>query len=198
MRPSASLACARKSGSAEHAGSHFGELRVLLLADCGIADWPSVNALDALPHLRDLRLTGNPLLHYSRIGGRVECVGRLARVARINGADVTPHERRDCELRYLREAAQRLADLGAAGEAEREAHPRWEELVAKYGLPEVAAGATQARGGDSLGAQLLSIDVVCPGAHRRILSLVRVRGTLRTPAALHRTSYIVRCCCYSI
>ena len=95
----------------------------------------------------------------------MECIGRLARLKRLNGAAISGHERRDCELRYLRESAQRLADLGPAAEAERAARPRLEELAQQYGAPEVAKGAAQAQGGGTLAAQLVSIDLVCPGAH---------------------------------
>jgi hypothetical protein len=53
------------------------------------------------PALRDLRITGNPVLSLSKSGGRFEVIGRVAGVQLLNGADVRAMERRDAELRYL-------------------------------------------------------------------------------------------------
>jgi hypothetical protein len=147
------------------AGLQFQHLRVLLLASCAIADWSSVNSLAWLPRLKDLRLTDNPVLHFSSLGGRCECIARVSTLTRLNGADVSVHERRDSELRYLRNALQRIADLGGAGVAEAASHPRLDALKAVYGEPEIVARIKVGAEGDTLDARLLDIDVVCTGAH---------------------------------
>lgn len=164
----------------------------MLLASCGIADWHSINALSTLPRLRDLRLSGNPVLHFSRLGSRAECIGRVARLTRLNGAGVSGHERRDCELRYLRDTAQRLADLGADAEAERPLHPRLGELAERYGQPDVSAAQAQGPAGSTLGAQLLSVDVVCPGACQRVQG-ARVR-TFRAGSHAAATAFPKSAC----
>lgn len=55
----------------------FGHLQALYLANCRLAVWSDVDALDAgLPGLKELRLSGNPLLATAKGGGRYE-VGLL-------------------------------------------------------------------------------------------------------------------------
>jgi hypothetical protein len=55
----------------------------------------------------------------------------------LNGADVKPRERRDCELRYLQTIladAQQQQQQQQGGQAElQQQHPRLAELQAKYG-----------------------------------------------------------------
>ena len=168
-----------------------------------IASWRDVDELDRMPRLRELRLSGNPLVADARGGGRFEVRGaagpgwagvaggvvvvrdeglegwRLARsrevvpgrrragpaarpraclvnppapqarcrilsysinmkllprprapqiiarvggLALLNGADVKPRERRDCELRYLQAVS---AEEAACGEAQRAARRHW-------------------------------------------------------------------------
>lgn len=50
----------------------FPALASLFLAGCALESWSSVDALSTLAALRDLRLTGNPVLGKSRTGGRFE------------------------------------------------------------------------------------------------------------------------------
>jgi hypothetical protein len=83
------------------AGAAFDSLKVLLLADNGISGWSSVNALGDLPNLVDLRLSRNPVLSLSSLTGRNECIARLRQISQLNGARISAHERKDCELQYL-------------------------------------------------------------------------------------------------
>lgn len=83
------------------AGGAFSSLQVLLLADNGIKDWASINALADLPNLADLRLSRNPVLSLSSLSGRNECIARLRHISQLNGARISAHERKDCELQYL-------------------------------------------------------------------------------------------------
>ncbi len=72
-------------GAAEQEQAPFPKLEALYLASCQLGAWPDVDAINRLPALRDLRLTGNPLLAMAKGGGRFEvspralrrtCVGR--------------------------------------------------------------------------------------------------------------------------
>jgi autotransporter translocation and assembly factor TamB len=80
----------------------------------------------------------------------LQVIGRVGGLTLLNGADVKPRERRDCELRYLQNilagqqaaaaavmAAAAATNQQAAGAAEATAeqqqHPRLAELQAKYG-----------------------------------------------------------------
>ena len=56
-----------------HAGSTgFEHLQTLLLRDNHLSRWRDVDSLNRLACLTDLRLTGNPILHDARGGGRYE------------------------------------------------------------------------------------------------------------------------------
>lgn len=147
------------------AGEALGGLRSLLLAGCEISDWASVDHLAALSALTNLRLSGNPVLHFSSMGGRFECVARVPSLRHLNGADVSPHERRDCELRYLRYAMQRIVDLGAGGAAEAARHPQLAALKARHGEPDIVATSAVDAQHSTLDEQLLAVDLICPGAH---------------------------------
>lgn len=138
-------------------------MRTLLLADCGISDWASVSALGRLAHLRELRLTGNPVLQLSSLSGRNESIARLAKITQLNGAAISAHERRDCELQYLYRVQQRIADLGPAGPAEAALHPRLEELRALHGDMAVQLRRGNTGTGATLGERLVALDLVYTG-----------------------------------
>lgn len=62
----------------------------------------------------------------------VQVIGRVAGVTLLNGADVKPRERRDCELRYMHSIATD-SQQGQDQQALQQLHPRLAELQAKYG-----------------------------------------------------------------
>jgi hypothetical protein len=90
-----------------------------------------------------------------------QVIGRVSGLVLLNGADVKPRERRDCELRYLQNvlAEQAAAAAGAAvatgshpqqeqqEQPQPVQHPRLAELKAKYGqvrwAPEQSASSMQ-------------------------------------------------------
>lgn len=91
----------------------FCSLVTLNLADALIADWESVRGLGRLASLRNLRLTGNPLLErYEDDIGRMLCISQLPNISsggaglqtvgsetcgKLNGAAVTRSDRREAE-----------------------------------------------------------------------------------------------------
>ena len=54
------------------AGQHFQRLEALLLAGNGISTWASIDALNHFPHLREARLTGNPIFAAEHSSARAE------------------------------------------------------------------------------------------------------------------------------
>ena len=70
---------------------------MLLLGSCGITSWESVDELAKFPSLVDVRMSDNPVLLDSSMGGRYECIARLSKLAVLNGAVISKRERR-CEL----------------------------------------------------------------------------------------------------
>ena len=147
----------------QFAGDALQNIYTLLLANCGISDWASINALACLPQLRELRLTGNPVLHLSSLSGRNECIARLAAITQLNGAGISAHERRDCELQYLYRVQQRIVDLGSAGLAEAELHPRLEELCALHGNMAIQPRQSHIAADAALGQRLVALDLVYTG-----------------------------------
>lgn len=70
----------------------------------------------------------------------VQVIGRVGGLTLLNGADVKPRERRDCELRYLQnvlaEQAEARAAAGQQGQQQQDVavqHPRLAALKATYG-----------------------------------------------------------------
>ena len=77
-------------------------LEALLLARNKITAWTSVNALNRMPSLCEIRLTGNPLVDaFSPSIARLEVIARMERLSTLNGSSVRSTERRDAEIRYL-------------------------------------------------------------------------------------------------
>ncbi|GFR48709.1 hypothetical protein Agub_g10665 [Astrephomene gubernaculifera] len=174
------------AAAAAAASVSFPRLTALFLGGCGIADWGSVDQLDRFPELKEVRLTGNPVLALSRTGGRFEVIGRVSRLRHLNGAEVRPRERRDSELRYLQHIAAEMEAAAAAGDetsraAVRAAHPRLRALMEVYG----SVLATAARGGPggpggSLAASTVELKLTCVAAAAQAKMGTQVKKLPRT------------------
>ncbi|KXZ50051.1 hypothetical protein GPECTOR_18g31 [Gonium pectorale] len=185
---SAPAAAGAAAAAAAGSGASFPRLSSLYLGGCGVADWRSVDQLDRFPALAEVRLTGNPVLAQSRTGGRFEVIGRVARLAGLNGAEVRPRERRDSELRYLQHIAAEMEAAGAdeaARAAVRAAHPRLRELMAAHGSV-LATAARGGPGGSSLAASTVELKLTCvaAAAHAKMGTQVKKLPRSTTVAAL--------------
>ncbi|KAG2428537.1 hypothetical protein HYH02_014341 [Chlamydomonas schloesseri] len=167
----------------------FAALAALYLGGCGIADWASVNELDRFPALKELRLSGNPVLQTSKTGGRFEVIGRVSGIASLNGAEVRPRERRDSELRYLQHIAAEME--AAAGDdarraAVRSAHPRLRHLMETHGAVLATAARGAAAGGGSLAASTVELKLTCvaAAAHAKMGTQVKRLPRSTTVSAL--------------
>ncbi|RDX77697.1 Tubulin-folding cofactor E, partial [Mucuna pruriens] len=138
----------------------FQNLRCLLLGNNNIGDLASVDSLNLFPNLADIRLSENPITD-SRRGGvpRFVLISRLAKIQILNGSEVTPRERKDSEIRYVRLVVSRLH----ASPEEIKQHPRFNELKKIHGIederPSIGATAPQ-----TISSGLLSITLNCVGA----------------------------------
>ncbi|GLC39842.1 hypothetical protein PLESTB_001293600 [Pleodorina starrii] len=145
----------------------FPRLSAVLLGGCGVAEWGSVDQLDRFPELRELRLSGNPVLALSKTGGRFEVIARVSQLQLLNGADVRHRERRDSELRYLQHVA---AEMEAAGSDEsrraavRAAHPRLKGLMQLHGAVLATAARGDGGGGGSLASRMVELKLTCVAA----------------------------------
>ncbi|KAG1669876.1 hypothetical protein FOA52_012465 [Chlamydomonas sp. UWO 241] len=144
----------------------FPALSSLLLAGCQLANWDQMHELDKFPSLRELRVTGNPVLGLSKSGGRFEVIGRVHGLTFLNGADVRARERKDSETRYLQNILAEVEDAGpdeAAQAAARASHPRLPGLLEVHG----AVLPTGGRGGGAhgaLGSAMLELKLTCVAA----------------------------------
>ncbi|XP_047173440.1 tubulin-folding cofactor E isoform X2 [Vigna umbellata] len=87
----------------------FQNLCRLLLGNNNIDDLASIDSLNLFPSLVDIRLSENPITDPRRGGvPRFVLIARLAKVQILNGSEVTPRERKDSEIRYVRLVISRL------------------------------------------------------------------------------------------
>ncbi|KAJ3067388.1 hypothetical protein HDU98_009387, partial [Podochytrium sp. JEL0797] len=148
--------------------TQFLHLTTLNLACNNLTSYTSIHALNAFPQLVDIRVRDNPVLAVnppSNLDGTFhpptsepdehasqsdQLAARLSKATRINGKQVSPRERSDAELYYLGKVAHWIHALkatAAAGDLTvdsrvdmwvEEYHPRFGDLVAKHGMPQVA------------------------------------------------------------
>ncbi|KAJ1414425.1 Ubiquitin-like domain superfamily [Sesbania bispinosa] len=139
-------------------GSQY-EMEVMC-CDNNISDLASVDSLNLFPNLVDIRLSGNPVTDSTRGGvPRYVLIARLAKIQILNGSEVTPRERKESEIRYVRLVVSRLH----ASPEEIKQHPRFSELKNFYGIederPSIGASGPQA-----ISSGFLSITLKCVGA----------------------------------
>ncbi|GAX83880.1 hypothetical protein CEUSTIGMA_g11305.t1 [Chlamydomonas eustigma] len=152
--------------SASRLKEPFPCLECLLLGKCNLSDWMHVDQLGLFPVLKELRITGNPVLALSKSGGRFEVVGRIGGLKLLNGAEVRQVERRDAELRYLQNI---LAEVEEAPDADakelvQRSHPRMQELVARYGA--VLGTNGRAQQGSSMASNTIQLKLTCVATAR--------------------------------
>ncbi|ERM99679.1 tubulin-folding cofactor E [Amborella trichopoda] len=140
----------------------FENLGCLLLGDNKINDFSSVDSLNKFPSLVDVRLSGNPIADPSSGGlPRFVLIGRLAKIAVLNGSEVSPRERKDSEIRYVRLVMSKMNIFGQ--EEIRWLHPRFFELKDRHGI-EYMDRSTGNAGLQKMASSLLSITFKCIGA----------------------------------
>ncbi|KAI7835571.1 hypothetical protein COHA_010532 [Chlorella ohadii] len=148
----------------------FTSLRSLLLGSNCLADWAAVDALNSFPALEEARLSDNPLTAAAPSSARYQCIARIRGLTVLNASAVSPAERWDAELNYLRLVTDELAsaaaaaaaagagrDAAAAREAVLAANPRFGELTQKYG--ELTPAAPKAATGSALASSMAQLTV---------------------------------------
>ncbi|KAL6983197.1 hypothetical protein U1Q18_016589 [Sarracenia purpurea var. burkii] len=88
--------------SVQHSYLPFKNLHCLLLGGNNIEDLTSVDSLNSFPSLKDIRLSENPIADSGKgCIPRFVFIARLAKVEILNGSEVSPRERKDCEIRCV-------------------------------------------------------------------------------------------------
>jgi len=164
----------------EATAARFSALRCLALNDNAFASWETLDALDHLPALTDLRLLRNPITRESGPRrSRQTLIARIAKLQRLNNSEVRVRERREVEQLYLKQLLTKVYEAAGAGGitgegaaaaeavrvAARASHPRFDALMALH--PEIASmiAATAARArkagaaGSGLGRNVVKIEL---------------------------------------
>nr|GLL32626.1 tubulin-folding cofactor E [Ipomoea trifida] len=139
----------------------FKNLHSLLLGNNNIKDVESVDSLNYFPNLLEVRLSENPVTDPVKSGlSRFVLVARLAGVKIINGSEISPRERKESEIRYVRLVMSKCHEYPQ--EIDR-LHPRFAELKRYHGIDDEKpqSGAT---GPQKMAAGLISITMKCIGA----------------------------------
>ncbi|XP_063943504.1 tubulin-folding cofactor E isoform X2 [Daucus carota subsp. sativus] len=139
----------------------FQNLCCLLLGGNNIGDLASVDSLNSFPRLTDIRLSGNPVSDPGKGGiARYVLIARLAKVHILNGSEISPRERKDSEIRYVRSV---ISELQGNQEVIKQRHPRFFELKTYHGI-EDERPSSQATVPQKMASGLLSITLKCVGA----------------------------------
>ncbi|XP_019155293.1 PREDICTED: tubulin-folding cofactor E, partial [Ipomoea nil] len=139
----------------------FKNLHSLLLGNNIIKDVESVDSLNYFPNLLEVRLSENPVTDPVKSGlSRFVLVARLAGVKILNGSEISPRERKESEIRYVRLVMSKCHEYPQ--EIDR-LHPRFAELKRHHGIDDEKpeSGTT---GPQKMAAGLISITMKCIGA----------------------------------
>ncbi|XP_075904862.1 tubulin-specific chaperone E [Nelusetta ayraudi] len=185
--------------------SLFPALTELNLDNNNISEWDVVSELSKLPRLVKFSCSGNRL---SSSDGNPKTVtqlliAKLGRVLVLNRCDILHEERRGAELDYLKLFGEEWLKAGGPGPVSDEflrKHPRYLELVEKYGAPE--EGEMKKQKPLPLTKNLIKITFVFPDHPDRqpiqkklsvFMELQKVRGLLhrllKVPAADLKLTY---------
>ncbi|KAL0456291.1 UNVERIFIED_CONTAM: Tubulin-folding cofactor E [Sesamum latifolium] len=139
----------------------FKILRGLSLGGNNIEDLESVDSLNSFPNLMDIRLSDNPVADLAKGGvPRFVFIARLAKVEILNGSEVSPRERKESEIRYVRLV---MSKFQSPPEEIRRLHPRFDELKKIHGI-EDERPSTVTSGPQKMASGLISISLKCVGA----------------------------------
>ncbi|KAK6116733.1 hypothetical protein DH2020_049553 [Rehmannia glutinosa] len=170
----------RYNGCESHEKSFrpFSSLRGLSLGGNNIEDLESVDSLNSFPNLmiifgkssdrlfalvyiREIRLSENPVADLGKGGvPRFVFIARLAKIKILNGSEVSPRERKDSEIRYVRLV---MSKFHGSPEEIKRLHPRFAELKKIHGLDDERP-SEGASGSQTMASGLLSITLKCVGA----------------------------------
>nr|XP_009800788.1 PREDICTED: tubulin-folding cofactor E isoform X2 [Nicotiana sylvestris]XP_016455577.1 PREDICTED: tubulin-folding cofactor E isoform X3 [Nicotiana tabacum] len=139
----------------------FQNLRCLLVGGNKIEDLASIDSLNFFPNLLDIRLSENPIADPGKGGvPRFVLIARLAKVETLNGSQVSPRERKDSEIRYVRLVMSKSHDNA---EEIKKLHPRFAELKSFHGIEDQKA-ASGSTGPQKMASGLISITLKCVAA----------------------------------
>uniref|UniRef100_A0A1A7YMS9 Tubulin-specific chaperone E n=1 Tax=Iconisemion striatum TaxID=60296 RepID=A0A1A7YMS9_9TELE len=143
----------------------FPALTHLIVDQNNITEWGVVNEFSKLPSLMKFSCRGNRLV--SSDGNPATAnqmlIAKLGKVVILNSCEIKPLERRGAELDYIKMFGEEWLKAGGPGQPSTHfinQHPRYQELINKYGAPE--EGELKKPGPFVLKNQLLKITFIFP------------------------------------
>ena len=120
----------------------FSSLKSISVASNKIEEYDSLNELNNMPLLEELRLESNPIQEkYGVNNVRQYAVARIRGLISFNGSEVRKKEREDAEKYYLKQCGREKTSNPSLEITT--LHPRYNELVKIYGDPCEADNANQ-------------------------------------------------------
>ncbi|XP_068679242.1 tubulin-specific chaperone E-like isoform X1 [Montipora foliosa] len=166
--------------------SLFPALQSLYLSKNKINEVQSVNELNHLPLLTELRFVGNPVFQEeTSFASRQELLARLPSLTSLNGSSVNSKERETAERAYLKKYAQSWVHAGGnitEGQVSTlkpafvELHPTYQELVKVHGVPPEAESSQ--KNPKTLKDSLIAVTITCPDDPDKKTVTKKLPGTM--------------------
>jgi hypothetical protein len=123
-------------GIDQEIAEQLSNLRVLNISYNDITDWDEISRLNLLSNLTSLMCNDNPFYLTDKYA-RSQTTAKIASLSTLNREAITSAFRRDAEIMYLRRWLPEYEAFVEGKNANfRQMHPRYEELVELYGLPD--------------------------------------------------------------
>ncbi|XP_031552493.1 tubulin-specific chaperone E-like [Actinia tenebrosa] len=163
----------------------FPSLTSLSFSRNSIKDITSVNALNKLVDLVELRFKDNPVFKgETGFSIRQELIARISSVKTVNGSPVTEKERLAAERAYIKKYAKDWFDAG--GKVDNydanklttefvEKHPRYAELARVHGIPDSEVHQKTAA---TLKESLIALTFKCPDDSSKKVLTKKLPGTM--------------------
>uniref|UniRef100_A0A0E0KXI6 CAP-Gly domain-containing protein n=1 Tax=Oryza punctata TaxID=4537 RepID=A0A0E0KXI6_ORYPU len=149
-------------------------IRVLVLNYCGVTwelvekikvSFSCLNELHLMTNrikiMMDVRLSDNPVADPAKGGvPRFVLIARLGKIKILNGSEISPRERREAEIRYVRLVMGKAESYDP--EEIKQLHPRFAELKAFHGI-EDEKPVSRTSGPQKMASGLISITLKCVG-----------------------------------
>lgn len=111
-------------------------LKRLNVAFNNLTTWKSIAELNNLPSLHFLLCQGNPIINPGKIT-KMMVIGRVGGLTCFNREEISPPQRKDSELFYMRKLFDEYLHSKENDNGEFFLdNPRYEELLSMYGMPE--------------------------------------------------------------
>ncbi|TPX32079.1 hypothetical protein SmJEL517_g04732 [Synchytrium microbalum] len=109
----------------------FKTLKSITLSATTISSWKSLDTLNTLPNLVDLRIRRIPLLDsVKQYVQRTMLIARISSLTVLNGSAISSKERKEAELYYVNQVC--LSDM--QDPSFNDLHPRYEVLIKEYDI----------------------------------------------------------------